>query len=249
MNDWIIPDWPAPGNVKALFTTRHGGVSSGRNGNYASLNLGAHVNDNLADVECNRALLRRHLPAEPKWLQQVHGNTPIWVDHKTAAIPQGDAALSRSQGMVCAVMVADCLPVFLCDAAGTTVGIVHAGWRGLVGGIIEQSIAAMQVDEHSKLMAWLGPAIGPDHFEVGAEVYEAFVQHDEQAAQAFKQHDNIHSKKWLADIFLLARQRLASLGISEIYGGGICTFSDPERFFSYRRDGETGRMAALIWLA
>jgi YfiH family protein len=145
-------------------------------------------------------------------------------------------------------MVADCLPVFLCDAAGTTVGIVHAGWRGLAGGIIEQTVAAMQV-EHGKLMAWLGPAIGPDHFEVGTEVYEAFVQHDEQAVQAFKQQDNNQEKKWLANIFLLAHQRLASAGISEIYGGGICTFSDPERFFSYRRDGETGRMAALIWLA
>lgn len=247
MNDWIIPDWPAPGNVKALFTTRHGGVSNGRNGNYASLNLGAHVNDDLADVKTNRAILRRHLPAEPKWLQQVHGISSIWIEHTTAATPQGDAALSTRQGTVCAVMVADCLPVFLCDAAGTTVGIVHAGWRGLAGGIVEQSVAAMQV-ENSKLMAWLGPAIGPDHFEVGAEVYEAFVQHDEQAVQAFKQQDNVHEKKWLADIFVLARQRLTSVGISEIYGGGICTFSDPARFFSYRRDGETGRMAALIWL-
>jgi YfiH family protein len=143
-------------------------------------------------------------------------------------------------------MVADCLPVFLCDATGTTVGIVHAGWRGLAGGILEQSIAAMAVD-HNKLMAWLGPAIGPDHFEVGADVYEAFVQQDAQAAQAFVPKHSSH-EKWLANIFLLARQRLTSIGITEIYGGGICTFSDPERFFSYRRDGETGRMAALIWL-
>lgn len=247
MNDWIIPDWPAPGNVKALFTTRHGGVSRGGNGNYASLNLGAHVNDNLADVERNRAILRCHLPGEPKWLQQVHGTAPVWIDYAPAEIPQGDAALSSREGTVCAVMVADCLPVFLCDVAGTTVGIVHAGWRGLAGGIIEQTVAAMQAG-HGKLMAWLGPAIGPDHFEVGAEVYEAFIQHDEQAAQAFKQQENINEKKWLADIFLLARQRLASVGVSEIYGGGICTYSDPERFFSYRRDGETGRMAALIWL-
>lgn len=247
MNDWIIPDWPAPGNVKALFTTRNGGVSRGANGAYASLNLGAHVNDNLADVECNRTLLRRHLPGEPRWLKQVHGTLPIWIDQTATVIPEGDAVLSCTQGAVCAVMVADCLPVFLCDAAGTTVGIVHAGWRGLAGGIIERSVAAMAVD-HNKLMAWLGPAIGPDHFEVGADVYEAFVQQNAQAAQAFVPKNSSHEKKWLADIFLLARQRLTSIGITEIYGGGICTFSDPERFFSYRRDGETGRMAALIWL-
>ena len=247
MNDWIIPDWSAPGNVKALFTTRNGGVSRGTNGVYASLNLGAHVNDNLADVECNRALLRHHLPGEPSWLKQVHGTLPIWIDQTTAVTPEGDAALCRQQGTVCAVMIADCLPVFLCDTAGTTVGIVHAGWRGLAGGVIEKSIAAMAVD-HNQLMAWLGPAIGPDHFEVGADVYEAFVQQDAQAVQAFVPKNSSHEKKWLADIFLLARQRLTSIGITEIYGGGICTFSDPERFFSYRRDGETGRMAALIWL-
>lgn len=247
MNDWIIPDWPAPGNVRALFTTRKGGVSNGVNGTYASLNLGAHVNDNSADVAHNRALLRRYLPSEPKWLKQVHGTSPVSVDHVTAAIPEGDAAFSREQGTVCIVMVADCLPVFLCDATGTTVGIVHAGWRGLAGGIIERSIAAMQMD-CGKLMAWLGPAIGPDRFEVGADVYETFVQHDERAAQAFVSRGDHDEGKWLADIFQLARQRLASMGITEIYGGGICTFSDPGRFFSYRRDGETGRMAALIWL-
>ncbi len=247
MNDWIVPDWPAPGNVKALFTTRNGGVSRGTNGAYASLNLGTHVNDNLADVECNRALLRRHLPGEPSWLKQVHGTLPIWVDQTATVTPEGDAVLSRKQGAVCAVMVADCLPIFLCDTAGTTVGIAHAGWRGLAGGIIEQSIAAMAVD-HNQLMAWLGPAIGPDYFEVGADVYEAFVQQDAQAMQAFVPKHSSHEKKWLADIFLLTRQRLTSIGITEIYGGGICTFSDPARFFSYRRDGETGRMAALIWL-
>lgn len=214
---------------------------------YASLNLGAHVNDNLVDVEHNRALLRRYLPSEPRWLKQVHGTLPVWIEHTTAAIPEGDAVLSRKQGSVCAVMVADCLPVFLCDTAGTTVGIVHAGWRGLAGGIIEQSITAMQVDP-GKLMAWLGPAIGADHFEVGADVYEAFVNHDEQAMHAFVPKGIHREKKWLADIFLLARQRLTNAGITGIYGGGICTFSDTARFFSYRRDGETGRMAALIWL-
>ena len=247
MNDWIIPDWSAPANVKALFTTRNGGVSRGENGVYASLNLGTHVNDDVTHVTRNRALLRRHLPNEPKWLKQVHGTSPIWIDHAAAITPEGDAVLSRKSGTVCAVMVADCLPVFLCDTAGTTVGIVHAGWRGLAGGIIEQSVAAMQVDQ-GKLMAWLGPAIGPDHFEVGKDVYDTFVRHDAQAAQAFVPTSQ-HEKKWLADIFLLARQRLSSAGVTEIYGGGVCTYSDPARFFSYRRDGETGRMAALIWLA
>lgn len=247
MHDWIIPDWPSPGNVKALFTTRNGGVSGGIHGTYASLNLGAHVKDDAADVARNRALLRRCLPQEPRWLKQVHGTLPVWIDHADTATPQGDAVLSRTSGTVCAVMVADCLPVFFCDAAGTTVGIVHAGWRGLAGGIIEQSIAAMQVDP-GKLMAWLGPAIGPEHFEVGADVFEAFVRHDEQAAHAFRPRNTHPGKKWLADIFLLARQRLVSSGITAIYGGGVCTFSDSARFFSYRRDGETGRMAGLIWL-
>ncbi|MBV6446839.1 peptidoglycan editing factor PgeF [Nitrosomonas sp.] len=247
MHDWITPSWLAPANVKALFTTRSGGVSSGANGVYASLNLGAHVNDDPAHVIRNRALLRHHLPNEPKWLKQVHGNLPIWIDETEAETPQGDAVLSRTQGTVCAVMVADCLPVFLCDKAGVTVGIVHAGWRGLASGIIEQSVAAMQSDR-GQLMAWLGPAIGPDRFEVGSDVYDAFVQHDAQAAQAFKSMGSAREKKWLADIFLLARQRLISCGVTEIYGGGICTYSDPARFFSYRRDGETGRMAALIWL-
>jgi len=246
MNDWIIPDWPAPGNVKALFTTRNGGVSGGMNRAYASLNLGSHVNDNLVDVERNRALLRRYLPEEPKWLKQVHGTHPVWIDGTPATL-EGDAAWSRRQGAVCAVMVADCLPVFLCDQNGVAVGIAHAGWRGLVGGVIEQTIAAMQVDGR-QLMAWLGPAIGPNHFEVGADVRDAFVSHDLQSACAFVARESHHEEKWLADIFLLARQRLIAAGVTEIYGGGTCTFSDPVRFFSYRRDGETGRMAALIWL-
>lgn len=247
MHDWITPDWPAPANVKALFTTRSGGVSSGVNGVYASLNLGAHVNDDAAHVTRNRALLRSHLPGEPKWLKQVHGTLPIWIDEAEAVTPEGDAVLSCTLGTVCAIMVADCLPVFICDKAGTTVGIVHAGWRGLVDGIIERSIAAMQVD-YGQLMVWLGPAIGPDCFEVGSDVYDAFVQQDAQAAQAFKSRGSGREEKWLADIFLLARQRLNNVGVVEIYGGGVCTYSDPMRFFSYRRDGETGRMAALIWL-
>lgn len=247
MDNWIIPDWPAPANVKALITTRHGGVSSGMAGRYASFNLAMHVNDDQLDVACNRTQLRRYLPSEPKWLQQVHGTLPVWIDCMADGVPQGDAALCGTKGHVCVVMVADCLPVFLCDMAGTKVGVIHAGWRGLAGGIIERSIAAMQVNPGS-LMAWLGPAIGPDHFEVGRDVYETFVQQQASAAQAFVSKNHDHEKKWLADIFMLARQRLETNGITRVYGGGICTFSDSVRFFSYRRDGETGRMAALIWL-
>jgi len=244
--DWIVPDWPAPDNVKALFTTRNGGVSNGSRGMYASLNLGAHVNDELENVGQNRALLRRHLPQEPKWLKQVHGTLPVQIEHVAGGIPEADAAFSRQRRTVCAVMVADCLPVLLCDQAGTAVGIAHAGWRGLANGVIENTVEAMGVNPR-QLIAWLGPAIGPDHFEVGADVYAAFVRHEERAEQAFQPKHSGGEAKWFADIFLLARQRLNGCGISEIYGGGICTYSDSSRFFSYRRDGETGRMAALIW--
>ncbi|MDP1558845.1 MAG: peptidoglycan editing factor PgeF [Nitrosomonas sp.] len=248
MHDWIIPDWPAPSNVKAIFTTRKGGVSSGPNDTYAALNLGDHVNDDPGNVAHNRTLLRPYLPEEPNWLKQVHGTLPVWMNDDVPA-PEGDAALSRHYRRVCAVMVADCLPVFLCDTEGTVVGIVHAGWRGLAAGIIEQSVAAIRDSNgNKKLMAWLGPAIGPNHFEVGEAVREVFISYDSQSDLAFvRPHDNT-SDKWLADLFLLARQRLAAIGVTEIYGGGVCTFSDPARFFSYRRDGETGRMAALIWL-
>ena len=246
-HDWIIPDWPAPGNVKSLFTTRNGGVNGSINKTYASFNLAMHVNDDCQHVERNRALLRRYLPAAPQWLKQVHGTHPVPMDVSHPAIPEGDAAFSSTPGLVCAIMVADCLPVFLCDAAGSAVSLAHAGWRGLAGGIIERSIAAME-KHPDELMAWLGPAIGPKHFEVGIDVYDAFVRQDAQAAQAFTPIGNSGSQKWLADIFLLAHQRLAGQGVTRIYGGGICTFSDPERFFSCRRDGETGRMAALIWL-
>ena len=248
MKDYIIPDWPAPAHVKALFTTRNGGVSANTCGAYASFNLGMHVNDNPDHVTANRQLLRKHLPNEPRWLRQVHGTDQIWVEHAGGEL-QADAALSRRPDTVCAVMVADCLPVYLCDSAGTVVGIVHAGWRGLAAGIIEQSIVAMQT-EPDRLMSWLGPAIGPAHFEVGDEVRTAFVDQDLQAAQAFRPvgESDQAKKKWFADIFELARHRLRNAGVNRIYGGGICTYSDPERFFSYRRDGETGRMAALIWM-
>jgi len=250
MIHYITPDWPAPSHVKAVFTTRHNGYSGGA---YASLNLGMHVHDNPDNVVKNRTLLREHLPDEPQWLQQIHGTGYVWVKHNDGAQRKSitaDAALSREVNTVCAVMVADCLPVFLCDTVGTIVGVIHAGWRGLAAGIIEQTIAAMQIN-HDTLMAWLGPAIGPEYFEVGDEVRTEFVMLDRRATEAFipvRDTEKRSEPKWFADIFLLARQRLIQAGVTQIYGGGICTYSDPERFFSYRRDGETGRMAALVWM-
>lgn len=247
MNDWITPNWPAPGNVKALFTTRNGGISSGP---YASFNLGDHVGDDPAIVEQNRALLRRSLPDEPRWLKQVHGTTPIRIDdHDCSTSCEGDAAFSRCASNVCAVLVADCLPILLCDHAGTVTGVIHAGWRGMVGGVIERTLSEISrtVGIDTRIMAWLGPAIGPRHFEVGEEVRQAFIEHDKRSTIAFLPH-HAHSGKWFADLFLLAQQRLAEAGVTQVYGGGECTFSDPKRFFSYRRDGNTGRMAGLIWL-
>ena len=240
MNDWITPVWPAPANVRALCTTRYGGVSAGA---YASLNLGDHVDDDPLAVAHNRALLREHLPADPLWLKQVHTTTVAAADC-ACGTPEADAAIARQPHKICAVLTADCLPVLLCDHAGIVVGAAHAGWRGLAAGVIESTIAAMDADP-ATLLAWLGPAIGPSAFEVGDEVREIFLAYDGAAASAFTPHA---PGKWLADIYRLARLRLAHSGITQIYGGDFCTFHDRERFFSYRRDGTTGRMASLIWL-
>lgn len=236
----IIPDWPAPANVKALQTTRKGGFSAAP---YASLNLGSHVGDNPLVVNRNRMLLAPLMPSEPVWLNQVHGISVADVGH-AGCLPQADASVSTHRGAVCVVMTADCLPVLLCDEQGTVVGAAHAGWRGLCDGVIEATVSAMQVPA-SSLMAWLGPAIGPDFFEVGDEVRAAFAAQQPQATEAFAAGAG---EKWMANIFLLARQRLQALGIHRIYGGGVCTCSDAERFYSYRRDGVTGRMGTFIWL-
>lgn len=247
----IIPDWPASVNVRALQTTRDGGVSVGA---YATLNLGDHVGDDPVAVARNRALLRATLPAEPVWLKQVHGNVVADAD-RTVGVPEADAALARQTGKVCAVMTADCLPLLLCDEAGTVVAAAHAGWRGLAGGVVEATVKAMNVAPE-RLLVWLGPAIGPQAFEVGEEVRQAFMAHDPEAAKAFVSRFPIAhhpspttAQKWLADIYLLARQRLALLGVERVYGGGLCTYTDAEHFYSYRRDQATGRMASLIWLA
>jgi polyphenol oxidase len=237
--EFIIPDWPAPANVKALQTTRVGGVSSGK---YASLNLGDHVKDNPQHVAYNRQLLSPFVPSEPVWLQQVHGIRVI--DASIAScIESADASFSQRKDVVCVTMTADCLPVLLCDKAGTAVAAIHAGWRSLCDGVIEETVGAMPI-ESSQLMAWLGPAIGPDAFEVGGEVREQFIAQDAQAEAAFRPH----AAKWLGDLYAIAKQRLHRLGIQQIYGGGRCTYNEPDTFFSFRRDSDTGRMGTLIWL-
>lgn len=238
----LVPDWPVPVGVRAVMTTRRGGVSVG---SYASLNLATHVGDDGLAVAANRHRLRHALglPAEPAWLEQVHG-TAVAVLEREHAGP-ADAAVTFMRGQVCAVLVADCLPVFLASRAGDRVGVAHAGWRGLAAGVVEASVAALDCEPGS-LVAWLGPSIGPEAFEVGSEVRKVFLDSDPEAAGAFRVG---REGRYLADLPALARRRLAALGIRDVRGGGLCTHADPARFYSYRRDGVTGRMAALAWLA
>jgi len=243
----IIPDWPAPARVGCLVTTRSGGVSGGASGGvFSSLNLGDHVGDEPAAVAANRGIVCRHVAEQPVWLNQVHGTRVVDAAEcaGVAIPPEADASFTRYPGVASVVMTADCLPVLFCDAAGTVVAAAHAGWRGLQLGVLEATVAAMCV-RGSELMAWLGPAIGPRAFEVGGEVRDAFMAEAPEAAEAFKPTAN---GKWLADIYLLARQRLARMQVTRVFGGDFCTVSDKDRFFSYRRDGQTGRMASLIWL-
>lgn len=241
MAEVLTPGWPAPPRVRALQTLRGGGVSPSP---WASWNLGDHVGDDPGRVAANRAALRAHLPAEPLWLRQVHGVAVAEAGVATARC-EADAAVARQAGTVCAVMTADCLPVLFCDRAGSVVAAAHAGWRGLAAGVLEATVNAMAVPP-GEILAWLGPAIGPARFEVGDEVRAAFISEDPGTAAAFTPHG---PGKWLADIYALARRRLQAAGITSISGGGLCTVSDGKRFFSYRRDGVTGRMATLVWLA
>jgi len=238
--DWIVPDWPVPERVRSLITTRNGGGSSGP---YASMNLGLRVNDDPAVVDANRRLLKIFLPAEPKWLNQVHGTTVVDAEIVTEPV-EADASVATSPGCVSAIMVADCLPILFADRSGSAVASAHAGWRGLAAGVIENTVQALDLPPRN-LLAYLGPAIGPSAFEVGDEVRDAFVAVDPAAGYAFHPHK---PGKWLADLFVLARQRLATAGVSSVFGGGQCTYSDPTRFFSHRRDKVSGRMAALVWL-
>lgn len=242
---WISADWPAPVQVRAGCTTRVGGASAAP---WDSLNLGAHVGDAPDAVRENRARLQQGLalPAVPAWLNQVHGTTVVdGAAGETAAEgPGADGAFAAQPGVVCAVLTADCLPVLLCDRAGTRVAAAHAGWRGLAAGVLEAALQALGGDP-GQVMAWLGPAIGPAAYEVGDEVREAFVDGDARNAPAFVPARPGH---WYADLYALARLRLRAAGVQAVYGGTRCTFSEPARFFSYRRDGVTGRMASLIWL-
>lgn len=241
---WLIPTWDAPPPVRAICTTRHGGVSQPP---FDSLNLGDHVGDDPYAVARNRLIVGDllNLPSEPLWLKQVHGVDVCGMDADTC-YPAGDAAVALQRGQVCVVMTADCLPVLFCDRAGTRVAAAHAGWRGLCAGVLERTVAALQCPA-AELLAWLGPAIGPQAFEVGEEVRTAFLAHDPNAAAAFQPSGR--PGKWLADIYLLARQRLMQAGVTAITGGEHCTYTDSGRFFSYRRDGQTGRMGSFIWLA
>lgn len=242
MSELIIPRWPLPKGVAACSSTRIGGVSQPP---YDSLNLGAHCGDNPEHVAENRRRLfaAGALPSSPVWLEQVHGTTVLSLDGGPYASKRADASYSRTPGTVCAVMTADCLPVLFCNLDGTEVAAAHAGWRGLCEGVLEETVSHFS-DKPGNILAWLGPAIGPTAFEVGPEVREAFMAKDAQADAAFR----AQGEKYFADIYQLARQRLANVGVERVYGGEYCTHSQPETFFSYRRDGTTGRLASFIWL-
>jgi YfiH family protein len=244
---WIVPSWAAPAGVRAFATTRDGGTSRGpfagpRGG---GLNLGLGSGDAREAVLANRALLERRLPAPPAWLHQVHGREV--VDAATVTTPvDADASFATAPGVVCAILVADCMPVLFTDRAGTRVAAAHAGWRGLAAGVLEATVAAAGLAPH-ETMAWIGPAIGPARFAVGDDVREAFMASGDVdgVAAAFAP---LPAGKWLADLPRLARLRLAAIGVDDVTASGLCTASDAARFYSYRRDGVTGRMAALIWL-
>jgi YfiH family protein len=241
---WFEPEWPAPQGVRVLSTIRGelgGGASLSP---YAGFNLGNHVGDDPVAVAENRRILRCEagLPAEPVWLAQVHGIGVADLDAQRRDGP-ADAAITRQVGRVCAILSADCLPIVLATDTGEMVAAAHAGWRGLAAGVIEATVHAMGVPG-ARLIAWLGPAIGPAHFEVGGEVREAMLKTDLQSAEAFR----ISAKdKFMADLAMLARRRLKNLGVERVFGGGDCTYARPDRYYSHRRDGVTGRQATLIW--
>jgi polyphenol oxidase len=240
---WFEPEWPAPKGVRAL-STRRGDPGGASLAPYAAFNLGAHVGDDPLAVAENRQILRREagLPAEPKWLAQVHGIVVADLD-ADAGYGAADAAITRQTGKVCAILTADCLPILLATEAGDVVGAAHAGWRGMAAGVIGAAVHAMRAPAE-RLIAWLGPAIGPKHFEVGGEVREAMLKADSGAGEAFKPGAG---GRFMADLPMLARRQLNQLGVERVYGGGECTFASADRYFSHRRDGVTGRQATLIW--
>lgn len=238
---WLEPEWSAPPTVRALSTSRQGGVSVKP---FDSLNLSEGVGDDAKAVQFNRNRLVDDLglPCEPQWLSQVHGCEVASLPLKQDC--EADAAWSDEPGQVCAVLTADCLPLLLCNQGGTEVAAVHAGWRGLCNGVIEATVERFS-SPPEQLLAWLGPAIGPTAFEVGAEVRDAFLVRDEAASDAFRRGKG---DRWMANLFLLARQRLARKGVEHVYGDNLCTCENSDHFFSYRRDGVTGRMATMIWI-
>lgn len=237
----IVPNWPVPKNVKAFASTRVGGFSSAP---YHGLNLGAHVGDDPSIVEKNRDWLAQqaNMPSAPIWLNQTHSTVVAQVSAPTTRVLDADGVFTSASNVVCSAMTADCLPVLLTNTQGTQVAAVHAGWRGLANGIVENALELFS----GEVMAWLGPAIGPQAFEVGEDVLQAFVDFDSQAHQAFTPRDV--EGKWLADMSKLATQRLNKLGITQVFDSGLCTFQDKEEFYSYRRDGVTGRQATFIWI-
>lgn len=244
MKHFIQPDWPAPANVRAFTTLRSVGHSKVP---FDKFNLAYHVGDNEKDVQANRELLKNllNLPNEPFWLEQTHSTIVLPITEKSTD-KKGDASFTNQAKQVCVIMTADCLPILICNRKGTYVAAIHAGWRGLADGIIEKTLQAMNLSSDD-MMAWLGPAIGSKVYEVGAEVRERFIANDIEANQAFVPSKN--EGRWLADLYALAKLRLYKQNISAIYGGEYCTYSDKDRFFSYRRDGnQTGRMASLIWM-
>ena len=245
VGDVITPDWPCPANVRALITTRAGGVSAPP---FDSFNLGRHPPEEIANAEENRRRLAAFTGARSAWLAQVHGARVVRAEEalQSAAPLQADASVATSANIAATVMVADCLPVLFCDRGGRAVAAAHAGWRGLSGGVLETTVAAMPA-KPADIMAYLGPAIGPARFQVGDDVRDAFVSHAATDTRAFSRNPKAPDT-WLCDLYQLARLRLTRVGVTQIYGGGYCTVSEPARFFSYRRDHTTGRMAALVWL-
>jgi polyphenol oxidase len=244
-HSYLTPAWPVPARVRAAFSLRAGGCSAAP---FDTLNLGAEVGDAPASVRENRERLRAvlGLPAEPLWLQQVHGTEVLEPGVQRGSVAaRADAVILRAAGQVAAIQVADCLPVLFAARDGSSVAAAHAGWRGLAAGVLEATVAKLSADP-TALIAWLGPAIGPRHFEVGDEVRAALVLGQSAAASAFTRNPR---GRWQCDLAALARQRLAALGVGEVFGAPLCTYADPQRFFSYRRDGRCGRMAALIWLS
>ncbi len=242
--EYVTPNWPAPKNICCVTTTRKGGCSQHE---FKSLNLGSHVKDEKENVEKNRLLIKKDLQLykDPVWLKQVHGSAVLSLKTNTSINSEADAAYTNDVGVVCAVLTADCLPVVFCDQAGKHIAVAHAGWRGLVTGVLENTLQTIPV-ANQKLMCWFGPAIGPTKFEVGEEVFEQFITTDPSHSDAFVEQSN---GKFLANIYQLARNILAKQNVKAIYGGDHCTYSESDKFYSYRRDGETGRMATLIWIA